>query len=49
LRKYGGVANRLPYNVSRVDIIKPDQWHCVEYYSKLSEPGHADGVWYKNI
>ena len=43
LRKHGGVANRLPYNVSRADLVKPDQWHCVEYCSKLSEPGQVNG------
>ena len=43
LRKHGGVANRVVYNVSKADKVKLGKWHCVEYYAKLSEPGKENG------
>ncbi len=43
LRKYGGVANRTPYNVAPADRVLPGQWHCVEYYARLSDPGVENG------
>jgi len=43
LRKYGGVANRTPYNVGPADRVLPGQWHCVEYYARLSDPGVENG------
>ncbi len=43
LRKYGGVANRLPFNVDAPAKVQPGQWHCVEYYAKLSDPGQENG------
>jgi len=43
LRKHGGVANRVAYNVSRADKVKLGEWHCVEYYAKLSDPGVENG------
>jgi hypothetical protein len=43
LRKHGGVANRVAFNVARPDLVEPDNWHCVEYYARLSEPGGTNG------
>ena len=31
LRWYGGVANRLAFNVDRPDKVELGKWHCVEY------------------
>ena len=44
LRQKGGVANRLPYNIAQADKVEPGKWHCVEYYSKLSQPEKEDGI-----
>lgn len=43
LRKCGGVANRTPFNVAQPELVKPVEWHCVEYYAKLSDPGQENG------
>ncbi len=43
LRKHGGVANRVAYNVSKADKVELGKWHCVEYYAKLSDPGKENG------
>ena len=43
LRKYGGVANRLPFNVAAPDKVQPAKWHCVEHYARLSDPGQDNG------
>jgi hypothetical protein len=43
LRKHGGVANRVAFNVAHPDKIEPGKWHCVEYYARLSAPGREDG------
>ncbi|MFQ5808933.1 MAG: PKD domain-containing protein [Armatimonadota bacterium] len=43
LRKHGGVANRLPFNVAAPDKVQPGKWHCVEHYARLSDPGKKNG------
>jgi hypothetical protein len=43
LRRYGGVANRLAFNVDRPDKVELGKWHCVEYYARLSDPGKENG------
>jgi hypothetical protein len=43
LRKCGGVANRTPFNVGAPDKVQPGQWHCVESYARLSDPGRDNG------
>jgi len=43
LRKKGGVANRLAFNVARPDPVEPGKWHCVEYSARLSDPGKENG------
>jgi hypothetical protein len=43
LRKYGGVANQTPYNVDPADKVQLGQWHCVEFYARLSDPGKENG------
>lgn len=43
LRKYGGVANRVAFNVARPDKVELGKWHCVEYYARLSDPGGENG------
>jgi len=43
LRKHGGVANRVAFNVARSELVELSKWHCVEYYAKLSEPGKRNG------
>lgn len=43
LRKSGGVANQTPYNVAPADKVRLGQWHCVEYYARLSDPGLENG------
>lgn len=43
LRKYGGVGNRVVFNVARPDKVEPGKWHCVEYACTLSDPGKENG------
>jgi len=43
LRKHGGVANRLAFNVARPDRVELGKWHCVEYYASLSDAGKENG------
>lgn len=43
LRKYGGAANRVAFNVAPPDKVVPGRWHCVEYSATLSEAGKENG------
>ncbi|MGB2822626.1 MAG: PKD domain-containing protein, partial [Phycisphaerae bacterium] len=43
LRKHGGVANRVCFNVARPDKVELGKWHCVEYYARLSDAGKENG------
>jgi len=43
LRKHGGVANRVAFNVARPDLVELGKWHCVEYACTLSEAGTKNG------
>ena len=36
LRKYGGVANRVAFDVAQPDKVELGRWHCVEYAATLS-------------
>lgn len=43
LRKKGGRANALAYNVDRPDKMTTGKWHCVEFYGKMNDPGQENG------
>ena len=43
LRKHGGVANRVAFNVAKPDLVQLGKWHCVEYSATLSDAGKSNG------
>ena len=43
LRKKGGVANRVAFNVAGPDLVELSRWHCVEYAATLNDAGKANG------
>lgn len=44
LQRYSGSSRHLGWNVARPDKVQLGKWHCVEYHSKLSDPGKPNGV-----
>jgi len=43
LRKHGGVANSVIFNVAKPDLVELGRWHCVEYSATLSDAGKSNG------
>jgi len=44
LRKLCGTYAKTPYNISPPEKVPKGEWHCVEYYARLSTPGRKDGI-----
>jgi len=43
LKKKGGRATSLPYNVEKPELITNGKWHCIEFHGKMNDPGKENG------